>query len=82
MTSATYFVQGCPTCGRRLQIRVEYLGRKVVCQHCQGNFMAIDPASARPDYVDRGSALLQRANELLDSMAERNTQSSRPPVSH
>ncbi len=79
MANATYFVQGCPTCGRRLQIRVEYLGRRLVCQHCQGHFQAIDPASARPDYVDRGSALLQRANQLLDSISERST-ASRPPA--
>ena len=46
MTSAIYFVQECPTCGRRLQIRVEDLGRRVVCQHCQGRFLAVDPASA------------------------------------
>ena len=44
MSNATYFVQECPTCGRRLQIRVEYLGRRVVCQHCQGALIAADPA--------------------------------------
>ncbi len=32
MSNPTYFVQECPTCGRRLQIRVEYLGKRVVCQ--------------------------------------------------
>ena len=40
------FVQECPTCGRRLHIRVEYLGRKVSCQHCRGQLMACDPAGA------------------------------------
>jgi hypothetical protein len=75
MPNPTYFVQGCPTCGRRLQIRVEYLGRKVVCQHCQGKFIATDPASARGDYVDQGSALLRRANELLDSVTIRKADS-------
>ena len=79
MASATYFVQGCPTCGRRLEIRVEYLGRKVVCQHCQGTLVAIDPASAREGYVDRGSALMRRAEELLDSAAQQDAQ-SRPSV--
>ena len=59
MASAIYFVQECPTCGRRLQIRVEYLAG-VVCQHCQGRFLAVDPASVRGDYVDHGSALLRR----------------------
>ena len=60
MSNATYFVQGCPTCGRRLQIRVEYLGRNLVCQHCQGPLVAVDPASARAGYVDRSAALLRR----------------------
>ncbi|GAB6166260.1 hypothetical protein JCM19992_22600 [Thermostilla marina] len=41
----TYFVQGCPTCGRRCQIRVEHLGKRVVCYHCKAQFIAIDPSS-------------------------------------
>ena len=76
MASAIYFVQECPTCGRRLQIRVEYLGRRVVCQHCQGRFLAVDPANVRCDYVDHGSALLRRADELLKTASHR--QSSLP----
>ncbi|HTN77111.1 MAG TPA: hypothetical protein VL096_17750, partial [Pirellulaceae bacterium] len=42
MSKATYFVQDCPTCGRRLQIRVEYLGKRVACQHCRGQFDATE----------------------------------------
>ncbi len=72
MPSSTFFVQSCPTCGRKLQIRVEYLGRTVACQHCQGKFMAADPANARGNYVDRSSLLLRRANELLE-FAQRRT---------
>jgi hypothetical protein len=79
MPNATYFVRECPTCGRRLEIRVEYLGKKVVCQHCQGRFIAIDPASSRGGPLEHGSALLRRANELLDSMA-RATPHDSPPV--
>jgi hypothetical protein len=79
MSNATYFVQGCPTCGRRLQIRVEYLGKKVVCQHCQGSLVAMDPADVREGYVDQGSALLRRADELLDSVAQHHPE-SRPSV--
>jgi hypothetical protein len=26
MAGVTYFIQECPTCGRRLQVRVIYLG--------------------------------------------------------
>jgi len=79
MPSATYFVQECPTCGRRLQIRVEYLGKQVACQHCQGVFVAADSANLRGGAVDHGSALLRRANELLDSVARRQL-SSHPPT--
>jgi hypothetical protein len=73
MSSAVYFIQGCPTCGRRLQIRVEHLGRFVVCQHCRGQFVACDPASNR--YGSYDSALIDRADELL----KRAAQDSTPP---
>ena len=79
MPSATYFVQGCPTCGRRLQIRVEYLGKRVACQHCQGTFVAAETSTLRGESVDQGSALLRRANELLDSVAQRQL-SGHPPT--
>jgi hypothetical protein len=74
MANPTYFIQECPTCGRRLQIRVEYLGRRVVCQHCQGHLIAADPANARYDRAELGNALLRRADELLDSIAHRRPQ--------
>jgi hypothetical protein len=73
MSSPTYFVQECPTCGRRLQIRVEYLGRKVVCQHCQGHLTAADPASVRYNGA-AGNTLLRRADELLATVAHRKPQ--------
>jgi hypothetical protein len=71
MSRSTYFVQECPTCGRSLQVRVEYLGRRVVCQHCHGRFEASDPASAIDPLADSGSNLLRRADQLLDSVAQR-----------
>jgi hypothetical protein len=74
MSNPTYFVQECPTCGRRLQIRVEYLGRKVVCQHCQGRFTAADSANFRCDSVESGQNLLRRADELLESISQRRPQ--------
>ena len=74
MSNPTYFVQECPTCGRRLQIRVEYLGRKVVCQHCQGQLVATDPSSLRYDHAKPASELLRRADELLESVAQRRSQ--------
>jgi hypothetical protein len=74
MSNPTYFVQECPTCGRRLQIRVEYLGKNVVCQHCQGRLVASDPANMRCDCPEPAVALLRRANELLESVAQQKSQ--------
>jgi hypothetical protein len=72
MAEATFFVQECPTCGRNLQIRVEYLGRTVVCQHCHRSLIARDPDATGPV----SSALLARATELID-LAQRRV----PPAS-
>ncbi len=70
MSHCTYFVQGCPTCGRRLHIRVEYLGKKVVCQHCRGQFTACDPTSRPCEERESTEALLRRADELLRDAAQ------------
>ncbi|MEX0936507.1 MAG: response regulator [Pirellulales bacterium] len=71
MSKSTYFVQECPTCGRNLQIRVIYLGKQVVCQHCQAKFVACDPSSAAYPPTDSGLALLRRADELIESVSLR-----------
>ncbi len=65
--TTTYFVQECPTCGRGLHVRVEYLGRRVRCQHCHAAFEACDPASAVYPPEGSGLGLLRRAEELLQS---------------
>jgi hypothetical protein len=69
MTSPTCFVQECPTCGRRLQILVEYLGKRVVCEHCRGRFVASDPSGARGHEVPPSQSLLRRAEELLQTVS-------------
>ena len=69
MSNSTYFVQECPTCGRHLNIRVEYLGKAVVCQHCSGRFVAVDQANCPAPPGESGVSLLQRAEELLESAA-------------
>ena len=72
MAGSTYFAQECPTCGRNLQIRIEYLGKNVVCQHCGGEFEAFDTSSGQyPPPSASGIALLERANELLESVEQR-----------
>ena len=71
MSKSTYFVQECPTCGRAVHIRVEYLGRQLICQHCGGHLTACDVegASGAPSLTE--SALMRRADELLRAVARR-----------
>jgi len=69
---ATYYSQPCPTCGRTLQVRVQYLGRDLQCQHCCGRFQAFDPEGSSVPSSDSGLGLLARADELLaQSSAQR-----------
>lgn len=65
MPRSTYYVQECPTCGRNLQVRVEYLGRLIVCQHCEARFEARHSESASTEDVFAESALMKRAEELI-----------------
>ncbi len=69
MLKSTYYVQECPTCGRTLEIRVDYLGRDVVCQHCRGHFIATDPETIRLNGNGSDSAIMRRADELLKQAA-------------
>lgn len=62
MVSA-YFYQECPVCGRPLQVRTEYQGHSVICEHCSGHFLASDPTVC--PQLQRSGRLLQRAEELL-----------------
>jgi hypothetical protein len=64
MSSAMFFVQQCPTCGRRLRVCVEYLGKTIQCRHCRGTFTARDPENS-PSRGDPQWALMQRVEELL-----------------
>ena len=80
MPNVTYFSQDCPTCGRKLNVRVEYLGKKVVCQHCNGGFLAWDPEGAPAETISAsslsGTKLMDRAQELIE-MAEQKIAESR-----
>jgi DNA-directed RNA polymerase subunit RPC12/RpoP len=40
-----YFIQICPICGRRLEVKIEYIGLEVSCYHCRGRFLAQDSES-------------------------------------
>jgi hypothetical protein len=61
---ATYFVQECPICGRRLQVRLEFLGKAIACPHCQGQMIGEDPASKGRSCSDSAELLL-KADQLL-----------------
>ncbi len=71
MAEIAYFSQECPTCGRSLRVRVEYLGRFVVCQHCRGRLMASDAPLPEPSDSESGIGLLRRADELLEMAEQR-----------
>jgi hypothetical protein len=67
MPRSTYFVQECPTCGRNLQVRVEYLGRQLECQHCHAQFNAFEQGSKNYPASESVLSLLERAELLLQS---------------
>jgi hypothetical protein len=81
MPRSYYFYQPCPTCGRSLQVRVEFLGRKVACVHCRGEFLARDPDSRQRGVRDGSDDVMQRANALLDSARLRTPQARRHAAS-
>ena len=58
-----HFVQGCPTCGRKLQVLIEYDGQEMVCQHCGGDFFA----KATAVQSETNDDILDRVEALLDS---------------
>jgi DNA-directed RNA polymerase subunit RPC12/RpoP len=77
MATSTYFVQECPTCGRRLHIRVEYLGKRVVCPHCRGALIAGESSPPHPSGLEAAQSLLRRADEILQHAAQRTGQGPR-----
>ena len=68
MANPMHYLQGCPVCGRMLEIRVTLLGKRVYCQHCGGGFVAADPtmgaAPERPQ-LDAVDELIERAAVVL-----------------
>ncbi|MGL4512789.1 MAG: response regulator [Lacipirellulaceae bacterium] len=69
MASSLFYRQNCPACGRGLQVRVNYLGKAVQCQHCQADFVACQPGNA-VEASQSGLALIARADELLKAVEE------------
>jgi len=71
MPNATFFVQECPTCGRKLEVLVEYLVRSLACKHCGGRFLAQYGTSTAA-----GQSLLNRADALLREVSKNRGLSS------
>lgn len=40
MRTVTFYYEACPVCGRTLRVDIRYLGRRVLCSHCEGQFVA------------------------------------------
>lgn len=70
MPSSVFYVQPCPACGRSLQVRVDYLGKGISCQHCEATFVA-QQQTRTPEPSQSGLALLDRADELLKAVERR-----------
>ncbi len=70
--TATFYYQECPTCGRALRIRINYLGKTVVCEHCQGSFTAQDPNGSAEVPQAHEPSPLERAEELLARLDRRH----------
>src|SRR5437764_15496368 len=67
MSRSTYFVQECPTCGRNLQVRVQYLGKQVLCKHCGARLESYDPGTASYPPPPSTISLLVRADQLIQT---------------
>ncbi|EAQ77229.1 hypothetical protein [Blastopirellula marina] len=72
MSIVTYFIQQCPTCGRRLQVRINDLGRPVSCQHCHAEFTATDPSipSQPISALDSVEMALRKAEAFLSTRGQ------------
>ena len=68
-THQVYFHQGCPVCGRRLEINVGLLGRRVFCQHCGGGFIAMDASMQSAPADPRQTGRTGKVDELLERAA-------------
>ncbi len=78
MPGRTYFYRPCPTCGRSVRIRVDYLGKLLICQHCRGQFVASDESLGAPIPSEGVSnlPLMDRAEKLLESAERMRSASS------
>ncbi len=72
MASGTYFLSECPTCARKLEIRVELLGKQVACQTCGAIHVASDVVE-RSVNDQRIEQVLARAKAYMASVDSFNS---------
>ncbi|MDA7886383.1 hypothetical protein N9B10_05820 [Pirellulales bacterium] len=61
-----FFHQHCPVCGRALRIEIKLADTDVVCQHCGGDFLAIDQkCQHRSDTILPGSRQVKIESLLI-----------------
>jgi len=77
MSKHIFFNRECPTCGRRLLILVEYLGKRVVCPHCGAKLDAVELSPGDVPVTDASDSLMQRVDELLEAPVESRVTPSR-----
>ncbi len=66
MSNRTSFVVACPACARKLDVRVELLGRDVECLHCGATFNSSSTVD-RPNDDAAIDQILARAQEYVES---------------
>ncbi|MBQ9455571.1 MAG: zf-TFIIB domain-containing protein [Thermoguttaceae bacterium] len=72
MESKRVYIQKCPTCGRRMQVQVRYLGLTLTCPHCQGRFVAQDPNSVHGDVEDPSATNLSNVMQKLEDNLQKS----------
>lgn len=64
MRYPTFFFKPCPTCGRRLEILIDHLGKQIECPHCTSRFVAGQTPESNETATAVEQALL-KAEEYL-----------------
>lgn len=66
MPNRTNFVVACPACARKLDVRVDLLGRDVECSHCGALFNSSHTGD-RPNDDEAIDQILARAQQYVES---------------
>jgi chromosome segregation ATPase len=70
-----YLELACPNCQRSLRVRTEYLGKRIVCKHCQRQFTPVAPAVVAPPVAapaeapERVAQLEEELRQARDGLA-------------